>query len=221
MGTTATWQQLDLAAAARTEIDEVLAALGTTETGLTDAEVERRRALVGPNVLRSHGVSGWHVLGNQLRNPLLPLLVLASIVSGATGQITDAGIILVMVVLSIGLGFANEFRSEKAVEALHDQIHHTTTVLREDRPTTHDVTELVPGDIVLLTVGDVVPADVRLLTVDRFEADEAILTGESMPATKQVAPATDPSSPVDLVSCAFMGTVVRSGIARAVVVTRA
>ncbi len=99
----------------------------------------------------------------------------AAIVSGITGQVTDAGIIVVMVVLSVGLGFYNEFRSERAIEELHDQIHHTTTVFRDGAPRTIDVTLLVPGDVVLLSIGNVVPADVRLLSVDRFTADESVL----------------------------------------------
>ena len=175
-------------------------------------------ARFGPNVLLSHGASAWRVLTNQLRNPLLPLLVAAAIVSGVTGQVTDAGIIVLMVVLSVGLGFFNEFRSEKAIEELHDQIHHTTTVLRDGAPATIDVTQLVPGDVVLLSIGDVVPADVRLLAVDRFTVDESVLTGESMPSEKRVEPVEDPASPIDLPPCAFMGTIVRSGTAKAVVV---
>ena len=212
------WQGLELRAAAAAETAWVLATLNSGEDGLPPDEAARRLVEAGPNALRSHGASAWRVLTNQLRNPLLPILVIAALVSGFTGQGTDAVIILVILVLSIGLGFFNEFRSEKAVEALHEQIRHTATAVRGGHLVTIDVTELVPGDVVLLSVGDVVPADVRLLTADRFECDEAVLTGESLPAEKQAAPVERPESPIDLPSCAFMGTVVRSGTARAVVV---
>lgn len=212
------WQGLELRVAAAAEAASVLATLGSGEDGLPPDEAARRLAEVGPNALRSHGASAWRVLTNQLRNPLLPILVIAALVSGFTGQGTDAAIIFVILLLSVALGFFNEFRSEKAVEALHQQIRHTATAVRGGHLATIDVTELVPGDVVLLSVGDVVPADVRLLTADRFECDEAILTGESLPAEKQAAPVEEPGSPIDLPSCAFMGTVVRSGAARAAVV---
>jgi len=207
-----------MAEAAAMEPDAVLAVLGSGPGGLSRDRAGLRLAEIGPNVLRSHGASAWRVLGNQLRNPLLPLLAVASLVSGLTGAVTDAGIIVLMVFLSVGLGFYNEFRSEKAVESLHAQIHHRTTVLRDGAPTTVEVTELVPGDVVQLGVGDVVPADLRLLRVDRFECGEAVLTGESLPAEKQVEPVTNPESPIALPPCAFMGTIVHAGQARGVVV---
>lgn len=209
---------LELRAAATIPAAEVLTRLGTSDEGLGPEEAARRLAAVGPNALRVHTSNAWRVLASQLRNPLLPLLVIAAIVSGLTGQVTDAGIIVVMVVISVGLGFANEFRSEKAVEELHAQIHHTAVAVRAGRPTTIDVTELVPGDVVHLSVGDVVAADIRLLRVDRLECDEAVLTGESSPTVKQADAVSEPSSPIDLDSCAFMGTVVRSGTGRGVVV---
>ncbi len=120
--------------------------------------------------------------------------------------------------LSIGLGFFNEFRSEKAVEALHSQIRHSVLAMRDGHSRQVDETELVPGDVVHLDVGDVIPADLRLLQVTSLQCDEAILTGEAMPAPKQTDPVTEPGSPVDLPDCAFMGTIVRAGTGRAVVV---
>ncbi|MGA9160536.1 MAG: magnesium-translocating P-type ATPase [Actinomycetota bacterium] len=211
-------RELDLRTAASLPVAEVLTRLDSSEQGLGADEAARRLAALGPNALQVHTTSAWRVLWNQVRNPLLPLLVGAAIVSGLTGQVTDAGIIVVMVGVSVGLGFANEFRSEKAVEELHAQIHHTTTAVRHGRSGTVDVTELVPGDVVRLSVGDIVPADVRLIEVDRLECDEAVLTGESLPAVKQVDLVAEPTSLIELPPCAFMGTVVRSGTGRAVVV---
>ena len=191
-------RELDLRTAASLPVAEVLARLDSREQGLGVDEAVRRLAAVGPNALQVHTTSAWRVLWNQVRNPLLPLLVGAAIVSGLTGQVTDAGIIVVMVGVSVGLGFANEFRSEKAVEELHAQIRHTTTAIRHGRSGTVDVTELVPGDVVRLSVGDIVPADVRLIEVDRLECDEAVLTGESLPAVKQVDLVAEPTSPIEL-----------------------
>ena len=117
----------------------------------------------------------------------------------------------------MGLGFVNEYRSELAVAALHANIRHETVVSATAHHERLDVRELVPGDVVSLSVGDLVPADVRLIEASQLECDEGVLTGESMSAAKSVAP-TSSDSAVDLPSCAFMGTVVHQGSAEAVVV---
>src|SRR5450432_124177 len=204
-------QELDLAA--RTPTVDVLAALESGNDGLSSAEAVRRLGLYGPNALTSHAARGWTVLARQLRNPLLLLLVAAAAVSGFTGDPTDAVIIGVIVALSVGLGFVNEFRSEQAVEALHSQIHHTALVIRDGVPKRVDVTALVPGDLVQLSVGDIVPADIRLLETVELECDEAVLTGEALPVEKTADAVTAGDR-----SCALMGTVVREGTARGVVV---
>jgi Mg2+-importing ATPase len=203
----------DLEIAARTPTLDVLAALESGPGGLSSAEAQRRLATYGPNALRSHGARAWTVLARQLRNPLLLLLLGAAAVSGITGDPSDAVIIGVIVALSVGLGFVNEFRSEQAVEALHSQIHHTALVVRDGAPKRVPVTELVPGDLLQLAVGDIVPADVRLLETAEFECDEAVLTGEAVPVEKTA----DAVAHGDR-SCALMGTVVREGSGRGVVV---
>jgi Mg2+-importing ATPase len=210
--------ELTLARAATTPSAGVLQALATRREGLSAAEAEARLASVGPNALRSHGARPLAVLVRQLRNPLLLLLLAAAVTSAFVGQRTDALIIFLISGLSIGLGFLNEYRSEQAVEALHSSLRHTALALRGGQPVAVDVTELVPGDVVRIGVGDVVPADLRLLEADGLECDEAVLTGESLPAEKQAAPTEKPGSPLDLPSCAFMGTVVRAGRGLGVVV---
>jgi Mg2+-importing ATPase len=197
----------------------VLRALGTTDSGLSEAEAQRRLQQIGPNALRSHGARPFVVLMRQLRNPLLVLLVGAALVSAFVGERTGAFIILGISGLSVGLGFVNEYRSERAVEALHSQLRHLALALRDGRAVSVDVTELVPGDIVRLGVGDVVPADLRLMRADELECDEAMLTGESLPAEKQVESIVKPESGLDLGCCAFMGTVVRAGSGTGIVVS--
>ncbi|HVW46668.1 MAG TPA: magnesium-translocating P-type ATPase [Solirubrobacterales bacterium] len=207
-----------LGVAATRSAADVLAGLGSGPAGLTAAEAARRLARHGPNALRSHGVRPIAVLARQLRNPLLILLVAAALTSIVVGERTDALIILGIISLSVGLGFFNEFRSEQAVVALHSRLRHHALTIRDGQETPVDVTELVPGDVVRLTVGDVVPADLRLIRAEGLECDEAVLTGESMPAEKETAPLPAPPTGLDLPNCAFMGTVVRAGRGEAAVV---
>ena len=204
--------------AAALPADEVLARLESDPEGLSRDEARARLSAVGANALRSHGARPFDVLLRQLRNPLLILLVAAAVASFAVGERTSALIILLIILLSVGLGFFNEYRSELAVEALHSQLRHTALVVRDGDAAGVDVTELVPGDVVRLAVGDVVPADVRLLHIDRLECDEAVLTGESLPTEKRSDPIASSESSLDLASCAFMGTVVREGSGLGVIV---
>ena len=212
-------ERLDIATAATLTTPVVLERVASEEDGLAAAEAATRLARVGPNALSVRRVSALAILVRQLRNPLLLLLLAAAAVSGVTGDLTDAAIIAAIVVLSVGLGFFNEFRAANAVAALHRDICITAVVWRDGEQTVVDVAELVPGDIVALRVGDIVPADLRLLDATQLECDEAVLTGESMPVEKSavVSPAGD--SPLDLPACAFMGTVVHQGTGRGVVVS--
>ena len=158
------------------------------------------------------------MLLRQVSSPLLWLLLGAATVSAFVGEGTDALIIGVIIAASVGLGFANEYRAERAAEALHDEIRHLVTVVRDGEPTSVEVTHLVPGDVVRLGVGAIVPADVRLLSANDLECDESILTGESIPAEKSPTPVQAGAAIADLSSCLFMGTVVHEGSADAVVV---
>jgi Mg2+-importing ATPase len=206
-------------AAAMTTADTLQELDGAAQEGLSGDEVARRQAQWGPNAVSSHKARLLPVLWHQLRSPLLALLVAAAIVSYFTGERGDAVIIGVIVGLSAGLGFVNEYRAEKAAEALHSQIHHETMVIRDGQPVPVDVTALVPGDLVELRLGDIVPADVRLLEVTGLECDESILTGESLPVAK-TAEAVPTGTPLaELSGCALMGTVVSCGSGSGLVVS--
>jgi Mg2+-importing ATPase len=197
--------------------DEVLSRLGSGRDGLSSAEAAKRLARFGPNALGVHRVRAGAVLVRQIRNPILVLLLGAALVSAFTGGATNALIIAVIVALSVGLGFFNEYRAEKAMEALRAQIRQEAEVRRDGQSSPVPVTELVPGDVVLLRIGGIVPADLRLLRVDELECDEGVLTGESMPVVKAEAAVSD-RRPQDQPGCAFMGTVVHQGAGLGVVV---
>ncbi len=211
--------RLDLRGAAREPAEVVFDRLGSGEEGLADREAAARLETFGANVLHSQRVTVFGILLRQLRNPLLILLLGAAGISALTGDVTDGAIIAAIVVLSVGLGFVNEYRSARAVAALHGDIRYEALVWRDGAQRKVDVTTLVPGDVVALRVGDVVPADLRVLEANELECDEAVLTGESMPATKVASPTPDGDSAVDLPACAFMGTVVHQGSGRGIVVS--
>ena len=208
---------LDLDLAAGLPPDEVLARLGSGPGGLpTDVAADRLRQ-AGPNILGTHRVRAAAVLFRQVRNPILLLLLGAALVSGLTGGATNAAIIAVIVALSVGLGFVNEYRAQVAMAALRAKIRQEAEVRRDGQTCRVPVTDLVPGDVVSLRIGTLVPADLRLLEVDELECDEAVLTGESMPVAKSVAPVVD-RRPLDQPGCVFMGTIVHQGSALGVVV---
>ncbi|GAA2109127.1 magnesium-translocating P-type ATPase [Microlunatus panaciterrae] len=187
--------------------------------GLSTTEVRLRRQQYGVNAVASHQARLWPVLWHQLRSPLLGLLIVAAVASSFVGQHSDAVIIGVIVALSVGLGVVNEYRAERAAQALHSQIRHRVVVVRDGHRNSIDVTELVPGDIVELSLGDIVPADVRLLTATDLECEESALTGESMPVEKSASPVRPGVPLAELANSALMGTVVHAGTGRGVVVT--
>jgi P-type Mg2+ transporter len=210
--------QIGITAASALPTAEILGQLDATPSGLSSEEVARRQARWGPNAVSSHRARMLPVLWHQLRSPLLGLLVAAAIASYFVGERNDAVIIGGIVAVSVGLGFINEYRAEKAAEALHSQIRHQTVVIRNGQPVTVDVIALVPGDIVELKLGDIVPADIRLLEVTGLECDESVLTGESMPVEKTTTVVAAGTPLAELSGCALLGTVVHAGSARGVVV---
>ncbi len=209
---------LTIADAARTEAAAVLARLGSSPDGLAQTEAEERLAWVGPNAVRTHEASGWSVLGRQFRSPILILLLVTAGLSLSLGDATNSIVIGVILLVSVGLGFSNEFRAERAAEALHSRVTHTAVVLRDGSAREVDVTALVPGDVVQLGLGAIIPADLRLLRVEDLLCDESILTGESLPVGKDPLPVAGGAALGDLTSCLFMGTVIQSGSCTGVVV---
>ncbi|HET9096792.1 MAG TPA: cation-transporting P-type ATPase, partial [Candidatus Baltobacteraceae bacterium] len=204
--------------AAALDAAQVCARLESSPQGLTSEQAARRLSRIGANVLREHRLRAAAILWRQLRNPLLLLLLAAAAASVTVGEHVDAYIILAIIAMSAGLGFVNEYRSERAMLDLHRRVRHRALALRDGAPRAVDVAELVPGDVVELAMGDIVPADVRLCETHDLECDQSVLTGESLPVTKAAQP-INPGVPfAELSNCAFMGTVVKSGDGRGVVV---
>ena len=185
--------------------------LDTSAEGLSSAKASARLLRYGPNSVRTHRVSAIAVLGRQLRSAVLGLLAATAVVSFFLGDSKQAIIIGVILAASIGLGFVNEYRAERASAALHSAVHHTAVVRRDGRFDKVDVNELVPGDVIRLALGEAVPADVRLIDVNGLECNESILSGESAASEKSLQPANAVAGLTDSTDLAFMGTIVSAG----------
>jgi P-type Mg2+ transporter len=190
---------------------EVLRWLDTSKGGLSGAEASARLLRYGPNAVRTHQVSAIAVLGRQLRSAVLGLLAVTAVLSFFLGDSKQAIIIGIILAASIGLGFVNEYRAERASAALHSGVHHTAVVCRDGHFTKVDVTALVPGDVIRLALGEAVPADVRLIEVNGLECNESILSGESAASEKSVPPVNADAGLADSTDLAFMGTIVSAG----------
>ncbi|MEU7143935.1 magnesium-translocating P-type ATPase [Nocardia sp. NPDC046473] len=219
VGTTAPSEQLDVLAAGAMPIEAVLSALAVAETGLSTQESHARLRTAGANAIRSHQARILPVLLRQLRSPLLLLLAVTATASFFLGQRTDAIIIGLILTTSVGLGLFNEYRAERAAEAMHDRIQHHATVIRDGTARSVPVADVVPGDVVEVRLGQLVPADLRLLTTTALQCDESVLTGESLPVEKSVEPVPVGTTLAELTGCALMGTVVSAGQGRGVVIS--
>jgi len=193
--------------------------LDASEQGLTSAQASERLARYGRNALKERRLSWFGVLGNQLKSPLVLLLVFASVASGLTGEWVDASIVLVVVVASVFVGFSREYDAENAAAALKARVQTRANVLRDGRAVRVAVEEIVPGDVVLLSAGSLIPADAVLVEATELHVNEAVLTGESFPVLKRLEPSAEGASLAQRSNCVFMGTNVRSGTGRALVVS--
>lgn len=198
---------------------EVLAALDSGPEGLNEAEAAARLLRYGPNQMAPvRPVSPLRIFCQQFANLLVLVLIAATVISGLMGETLDAGVILVILFACVTLGFIQEYRAEKAAQALARLAAPTAVVIREGAEKIIPAREVVPGDLLLLHAGDRVPADARLLWAANLMTDEALLTGESTPVAKNSAPLTASHLPVpDQSNMVFGGTVVTYGRGQAVV----
>ncbi|HYD34616.1 MAG TPA: cation-transporting P-type ATPase [Vitreimonas sp.] len=187
--------------------------------GLTPTERAHRLTQYGPNALpEPEGSSLLDSLKEQFSNPIVLLLLATATVSAVTGSWLEAGLVYGIVVVMAGIGIFLEKQSEKSLEQLKSLQTPFTTVLSQGKAIEVSSDTLVPGDIILLQEGDLIAADARVIEADEVLSDEAALTGESLPVSKQTAPVAKTAPLGDQKSLLFAGTVVVQGSARAIVV---
>jgi magnesium-transporting ATPase (P-type) len=202
---------------------EVLARLETDPThGLSASEAASRLERHGPNELgRDEPRRNLEILLSQFTSPLIFILLVAFGVTIAIAEYTDAGVIAAVLVLNAIIGFVHERRADRSVHALMELAAPRSTVVRDGDEREVPSTELVPGDVVLLTSGSRVPADLRLVSTTSLEIDESLLTGESVPTPKTTDPVAEEALAADRTDMAFMGSAVATGRGRGVVVATA
>lgn len=205
---------------ARCDVPTVLSRLDAKAEGLTTAEALTREATFGPNqIARSKRRSKPLLLWDNVKNPLIILLLVLALISWLTGDIRAATVVLVMVVLGVVLRFVQEMRADNAAARLQAMVSSTASVVRDGKETEIPLAGLVPGDVIRLGAGDMVPADVRLLTTKDLFLNQSALTGEAMPVEKRAGPAPpEVGSPLELPNVCFLGSNVESGAGSAVVV---
>ncbi len=197
---------------------DALTRLKSGDKGLTDEEAARRLAEVGPNELRAtERVSAWRILLAQFKNVLILILLGAAVLSVSMGHGLESLVIAVIVLFAVLLGFVQEYRAERAIESLKKLAAPHASVLRGGQEKKVPAREVVPGDVVLLHTGDRVPADARLLEAVNLQAEEAALTGESLPIEKHTQALTGELPVGDRKNIVHAGTALTYGRGRAVV----
>ncbi|MEI8292539.1 MAG: magnesium-translocating P-type ATPase [bacterium] len=194
--------------------------MNSREGGLSETEASSLREKWGSNHLGQHSKQGfWMEILQRCKNPLIIQLLIIAAISLWTGNPASACIVSVMVLLSVGLSYYQESRSSKAVEKLNEIVQSSCHVMRDNREVELPISEVVPGDIVVLQAGSIIPADLRLLSAKDFFVSQSSLTGEAMPVEKIAETPQAPSRAViEMPNAVFQGSNVLSGTAKALVV---
>jgi Mg2+-importing ATPase len=200
-------------------LEELLAAVGSDAHGHTAEDAARRRGEQGPNAIEPHrGHRGVRLLVAQFESPIIAILAAATVVAMLLGDTTDGVIILAIIAASGLLGFWQEHRAGRAVDALLAQVRVHVEVLRDGREIAVPADDVVVGDVVVLRAGDIVPADGRIIEARRLLVDESAMTGESYPVEKTPGERPAAAPPAARTNAVFLGTHVVSGSAAVLVV---
>jgi Ca2+-transporting ATPase len=198
--------------------DEVLAGLKSGQKGLSSDDVVRRLSEFGPNQLESPSKpSPLKIFLGKFKDYMVIVLIFAALISYIAGESTNAYVILGIVILVAIIGFIQEYKAERAMEALREMVAPEADVMRDGKMSTIPASDLVPGDMVYLDAGDKVPADARVVEETALEIIEASLTGESLPVKKSTEQLPEEVALADRKNMVFMGTIVSYGNCRAVV----
>ena len=199
--------------------DQVMRYLKTSIEGLTQREANERLTVYGFNEIKAErGISRAATFTKQFKDPLIIILLVATAISALVGELIDSTIIIAIVILAVTVAFIQEYKSDKAIEALKKMIAATCRVIRNNEEITIDATRLVPGDIILISAGDKVPADAYLIEGYNLEVNEAPLTGESLPVGKTAAAVLSKDTLlVDRKNIIYTTTIITYGRGKAVV----
>jgi len=201
---------------------KVVEDLNSSDSGLSTDEAKQRLQEYGPNqIQRQKRESIFKLLWRQINNPLIWVLIGSSIVAILLGKITDGLVVLSVVVINTIIGFIQEYKAGKAIEALSEMVPENATVYRDGRKVDLPVADIVPGDVVELEAGDRVPADMRLMKQKNISVEEAALTGESVASQKSVDEIEEDASLADRKNMLYSGTMVVTGTGKAIVVATA
>jgi len=201
-------------------VKDALQTLESSLLGMNSSEAARRLVQYGPNELEEkQKKSVWYHFINQFKDFMIVILIMAAIISGVMGGLTDTVIILVIVLINATIGFVQEYKAEQAMEALQKMASLQAEVIRDGKSIKIISARLVPGDIVCLEAGNVVPADLRLIETYGLRIDESTLTGESVPVDKNTPELSEQNLPLgDRVNQAYKGTMISNGRGKGLVV---
>ena len=203
-----------------TDINQVLNLTGSSDKGLSTSDAEKIFLTHGPNeIAEAKKIPAWLMFLGEFKDFMIIVLVVAAIISALLGDITDTIVIIAIVILNAVVGFVQEYRAEKAMEALKKMAVSNALVIRNNSVTTISSTQLVPGDIIVLEAGNILPADVRLSEAVQLKINESSLTGESLSVEKQTNTLTDNELSLgDQNNMAFKGTYITNGRGKGIVV---
>ncbi|MBW2995179.1 HAD-IC family P-type ATPase, partial [Candidatus Woesearchaeota archaeon] len=199
-------------------ISEAIKSLKSSEKGLTEEEAKQRLEKYGVNEIEKRkGITPFQIFIRQFTSFIVIILLAAIVISLLIGERLDAVVISIIVVLNGVFGFIQEYKAEKAIEALRKLTALKAKVIRNGKEIEIDSKELVPGDMILLETGSKVPGDARLIEIAAFQVEEASLTGESVPSKKVIEPLKEGIPVTDQINMVFMGTIVTKGRAKAII----